>query len=364
MLDIASSRRERLLVAGWAVGAAISVLLMYALPGGETIPFHLVWIGLGVIYGFVRWRPVGMGIVIVAVAVTTGYVLLHHAQLGEIGWEESTEVPLMSALFFVMIWHVRRRNRALEEVGRLAELERRRLMAQQLFIRFASHELRTPITIARGYTEVVRNDPTRKGAVDDLTIVLDELDTLAKITQRLLTLMTLESAYAVEEIDVDELLRRIMHRWQPVADRSWHVSSSVGDAFISPERLTAAVDCLIENSVKFTVPGDTIWVRGERVPGGWAVTVADTGSGLGGEAAAAVQSLDGKPVRSSSGTGLGLAIAQAVAGERGGRMEISAGPHGGAVARLVFVQSTSTVESPENRSLSQAIFAEVEPAAG
>src|SRR5262245_56167174 len=98
MSDIASSRRERLLLWGWAVSAAINVVFMFEWPGGETIPFHLVWIGLGLIYGFVRWQPAAMGVTIVAVAITTGYVLLHHAQMGAIGWEESTEVPLMSAV--------------------------------------------------------------------------------------------------------------------------------------------------------------------------------------------------------------------------------------------------------------------------
>src|SRR5262245_18582680 len=101
MSDIDSSRRESLLLADWAASAAINVVLMYYIPGGETSPFHLICIGLAIVYGFVRWHPSMKALTMVAVAITTGYILLHHAALGAIGWEESTEVPLMSALFLM-----------------------------------------------------------------------------------------------------------------------------------------------------------------------------------------------------------------------------------------------------------------------
>src|SRR5262245_14281584 len=108
MLAIGSLRTSRLLLLGWAASAMVNLVLMYVAPGIETIPFHLVWIGLSVIYGFTPWRPLGMALVLGAVALTTGYILAHHAEAGVIGWEEATEVPLMTALFIVMVWHVHR----------------------------------------------------------------------------------------------------------------------------------------------------------------------------------------------------------------------------------------------------------------
>src|SRR5581483_8783526 len=107
------------------------------------VPFHLVWISLALIYGFTSWRTGYMVAALVAVVIGTGAILAHHAQAGVIRWQETTEEPLMAAIFGVMVWHVRRRQQLLREVQRISELDRRRHEMQQLFVRLASHELRT-----------------------------------------------------------------------------------------------------------------------------------------------------------------------------------------------------------------------------
>src|SRR5690242_18861826 len=194
MSATASSRVSPLLIPLLVICGLLNLVLMYLLPGAETIPFHLVWIGLSVVYGLVTWPLRPMLWVLGLVAVTTGYVLVHHAAVGAIGWEETTEVPLMTAVFVVMVWHVRRRQETNAELARLAEAERRRAEARAHFVRLASHELRTPITVARGYAELLRtmaDDPT---VIADSTIVLEELDRLAGITHRLVTLVQLEGA--------------------------------------------------------------------------------------------------------------------------------------------------------------------------
>jgi signal transduction histidine kinase len=310
MSAIDSSRTSKLLIGGWAASAAVNIVLMYALPGGETIPFHLVWIGLSLIYGFTVWRIWSMVITLVAVAASTGYVLAHHAALGEIGWEETAEVPLMSALFGVMVWHVHRKQVAHAQVARLAAAERRRAERQQLIVRFASHELRTPITVARGYAEMVEkvsDESTRA----DLAIVLEELDKLARISARLVTLMQVGGAHQRHMRDVDAELVRIVRRWEPSADRVWSVASAVGPMPVN-ERLEVALDCLLENAVKFTRPGDRITVSGFTQGDTWVVEVTDGGSGMTEEQAAVLTSAKEPPHHTTTGSGLGLAIARAV----------------------------------------------------
>src|SRR5262245_48460823 len=152
----ASTRTNRLLLGGWMAFAVVNIWAMYALPGRETIPFHFVWITLSIVYGFTHWRPWGMVLALVAVAVSTGYILDHHVDMGAIGWEETTEVPLMTAVFVAQVWHVHRRQQAVAQTARLAESERLHAETQKLFVRLAAHELRTPITVARGYAELVR----------------------------------------------------------------------------------------------------------------------------------------------------------------------------------------------------------------
>ena len=55
----------------------------------------------------------------------------------------------MAGMFVAMVWHARRRQAALQEVSRLAENEHRMLERERDFLRDASHELRTPVTVAR-----------------------------------------------------------------------------------------------------------------------------------------------------------------------------------------------------------------------
>ncbi|GAA1824297.1 HAMP domain-containing histidine kinase [Planosporangium flavigriseum] len=321
MWATASPPTNRLLVGGWAVAAVLWSALMYVLPGQETVPFHFIWIGLALVYGFTRWRLTGMVTALVLVTAVTGYILCHHAAQGYIGWEETAEVPLMASLFGVMVWHVNRRNLAVGQVKRLAEAEHRRLEVQQLFVRLASHELRTPITVARGYTELVRATHDDAATLEDTEVVLDELDKLTRITQRLVTLMQLEEPYPLCSTDLDQELLRIAHRWEPTADRRWSVRSDIGTGMVNPERLEAALDCLIENSVKFTGPGDRIEIVGRRDASGWEVQVADGGTGMTAEEAAAVGTWAPRG-RTATGTGLGLAIVHSVVHALGGQVEI------------------------------------------
>jgi signal transduction histidine kinase len=196
-----------------------------------------------------------------------------------------------------------------------------------------SAELRTPITVARGYTELVHGNADDPRVAEDTAVVLDELDKLSRITHRLVTLMLMASAAPREPVDVDAELARALRRWSPTAERAWRVRSAVGVARIVPERLETALDCLLENAVKFTADGDPIELVGVRRPDGWTIAVVDGGAGLAPGRAAELSAASG-PVPSESGTGLGLAIARAVVSAWGGRISIEAEPGGGTRAAI------------------------------
>ena len=332
-----SWRTNRLVLASLIAAGVLNMALMYVLPGAETVPFHLVWIGLSIIYGLTTWRLLPMVAVLGLVALITGYILVHHAQMGAIGWEESTEVPLMTAVFAVMVWHVRRRQQMTAEVARLADSERRRAESRDRFVRLASHELRTPITIARGYTELVRAATADPAVQEDTRIVLEELDRLAGITQRLVTLVQVQGEDARREGDVDRAMTEIVLRWRPTADRLWAVRSAIGRAVFDPDRLKAVLDCLLENAIKCTAPRDRIAVVGTGTRDEWTIAVTDTGSGMPPETVAAL-SADGAaiPVSRSSGTGLGLAIVRAVVRSWNGTLEIHSTPGAGTTVTLRF----------------------------
>jgi signal transduction histidine kinase len=304
--------------------AALNIVAMWAFPGKETIPFHLVWLSLAVVYGYAAWRRWFLYGAVALVGFATGVPMAFLANRGVIGWEEVSEVPLMMAIMVAMAWYVWRHQRALGTVQRLADNEARSASTQELLVRFASHELRTPITVARGYTELVRSTHDDRQTWDDTGIVLDELDKLALITERLVTMMTVPRPQRLRALDLDEYVGHLMKRWSPTAHRTWLVEGRVGTVLADPDRLETALDCLLHNAVKFTRRGDRITLSCWRADDRIFIEVADSGCGY----------APNSPTDTRPGSGLGLTIVRTIVEARGGSLHISGAAGVGTVARI------------------------------
>lgn len=336
MWDTASSPASRLLLGGWAVFAVGNIALMFALPGDETIPFHFVWISFALVHGLRPWRVVSMLAALCVIAGLTFTALWHNMANGYIGGEELAEVPLMAAIFLVMVWHVRRRQAVLRQVELMAAVERRRAEAQQLFVRVSSHELRTPLTVARGYTELILAADADPAIHEDAGVVLEELLRLERKTARLLTLMLVDTAAQPVAVDFDDALDRVVHRWDATARRRWEVTSDVGIAMVNIERMETALDCLLENAVKFTEEGDVISLRAWKAPAELCLEVRDSGHGIPPDDLPHIFDYfaTGHSAGAKAGTGLGLAIVRATVAARGGTVEVSSEPGAGSAFLL------------------------------
>jgi two-component system, OmpR family, sensor kinase len=324
----------------WVAGACVCAVAMYLLPRQETVPFHLLWLGLFLVFGFTTWRPREMFVMAISAAAVTGAIEIHHAARGWIDWSQTAEVPASVALAAVIATYLRRRHVALVELARVAEAERRRSEQRQLLVRKASHELRTPITIARGYTELIAKHLTDKQDIKDATMVLEELDKLSEITQRLLTLIQIDGDFRRQPLPLRAELEHIVRRWVPAAERRWTVECDDGEILISRGRLEATLDCLLDNAVKFTDPGDLIEVTGHRDESAWIIKVADTGCGMSAREAAALTAAQQLSENHSSGTGLGLATVRTVIGAWGGTMRVHAEPDTGTTVILKLPHTT------------------------
>src|SRR5213078_2160911 len=219
----------------------------------ETIPFHFIWISLTLLYGFRVWRLSVTYGVLVVVCLATGALLLADAFSGAQLWGELFEVPLMSAMFLAMVWHARRRQDALNAVRMQAEKRASLLERQERFLHDASHELRTPVTIARGQLEVL--DRTNGARHAEVAVALDELERIERILDRLLLLAKADQPDFVvfEPIDVEPFLEDVFMRWSEVAPRSWRLGSlAAGTLEADPEGLRIILDALLENAVKYT----------------------------------------------------------------------------------------------------------------
>ena len=332
-----ASARERWLIPVWVAFASVNTVLMYLLPGAETIPFHFVWVSTAVVYGLRPWSLRNMWLTCLVVTVATGGALVLHARSGATEWPETSEIPLMALLFLVMVWHVRRRMAATAEAERLAESERQARERQRRFVRFASHELRTPITVARGFTELLGEQQKDAASLEDVGVVLDELDKLEGIAARLLALAQAdEDSIQAEDLDLPALLERSARRWRAGApSRHWRVECPPLTVRVDPARLEVAVDSAVENAVRHTEEGGTIVLRGLKSGDEVVVEVADDGMGIAdGQLPLVFEQFHSAGPH--AGTGLGLAIVRAVAEAHRGRVTAANGPNGGAVITLAF----------------------------
>ncbi|MGH2842580.1 MAG: histidine kinase dimerization/phospho-acceptor domain-containing protein, partial [Solirubrobacteraceae bacterium] len=169
----------------WVAFAAANYAAIIAFAEWEAIPFHLIWVSLTVLYGFRVWPLRQTLIVLAVVTAATAAPIAHDAITGVQPWGELFEVPLMAAMFLAMVWHARRRVEAQLSAERSARETRSLLGRMERFVHDASHELRTPVTIARGHLELLHR---QDGDAPEVTVAIDELARMDALIERLLVL--------------------------------------------------------------------------------------------------------------------------------------------------------------------------------
>jgi signal transduction histidine kinase len=265
-------------------------------------------------------------------------------------WAEAAVIPLVLMIFAGLVWHDRRRQAVLDEVQGLAEMRASLLEQQECFLHDASHELRTPITIARGHLELLRRE---RPEAPELEVALDELGRMERIVERLLLLAKSEQqGFALQEVDLEAFLSDLFIRWSEVAQRAWRLDVDLqGRLLADPEALRNALDALLENAVKYTDPGDAIELAAYPDGlGGVVIKVSDSGVGVPLDAMPRIfdrwARADGARTRDRGGAGLGLAIVVAVARAHGGRCSVEPLPRGTAFRLHLPVRAAA--ESTQN----------------
>lgn len=329
-IDLLQRRR---LEALWAAFAIANLVAMRVWPSWETIPFHFIWVSITLVYGFRVWRPAATYLTLLAVVASTGALILEDAFRGEQLWGELFEVPLMSAMFLAMVWHARRRHDALRTLGRQAEERASLLERQERFLHDASHELRTPVTIARGHLEVLRR--TNGDSAPEVDVALDELKRIEQILERLLLLAKADQPdfVVLEEVDLEPFLEDVFMRWSEVAPRAWRLGAlASGRLAADPEGLRCALDALLENAVKYTERADAIELRSRTALNEVVIEVEDGGCGIPEAALSHIWDrfarADAARTRVHGGVGLGLAIVDAIAKGHGGRCTVRTAQNG------------------------------------
>jgi signal transduction histidine kinase len=198
-----------------------------------------------------------------------------------------------------------------------------------------SHELITPITIAKGALEILENedDPTTRKSL--IGIVSDALARQNKIVSNLIEAAKMEKRagkdLSLEPVDLDNVVTLVMGELSPLAvEREIKLENKIdkklprvrGDF----ERIGLVLRNLIGNAVKFTDKGGKVTVEATRKNGMVEVSVSDTGIGIPSDEQDKIferfYQVDNSPTRRYAGTGMGLAIAKDIVEAHGGNITV------------------------------------------
>ena len=165
----------------------------------------------------------------------------------------------------------------------MGEKNARLLTAQRQFLQDASHHLRTPITIALTYAELLARDLAGKQE-QDIHMVIGEMTRLRRLSDRLLIIAGSADPEFLrcEPVLLTGFAAETIERWRPTAERRWELRRlDAATVMADAERLGLALDTLVENAVKFTSAGDVIALSVEgNASGEVRLGVSDKGSGI------------------------------------------------------------------------------------
>ena len=265
----------------------------------------------------------------------TKELLLRNAQLQELNSELESRVRAATSQLEEM------NKRVLNKVSNLMEVDQ----LKSAFLGNVSHDLRSPLTMIRGYVSYLLDEP--KALDPELRKCLEAIDKATRHMEYLVR-QILEAAQLTSgtvKLDAKELSGRelleecaVLLRVQAeAAGLELRVEPSSGDGltFVGDRgRLLQVLSNLAGNSCKFTPRGGRVTLSVRREGDGVHFCVEDTGHGIGPEHREKVFDrffqADASGGGAAKGLGLGLNIAKEIVALHGGRLWVESEPGKGA----------------------------------
>ena len=263
----------------------------------------------GRLYLFIRDRlPSGMDFLYVKDADTVDGLL--RRQVGTAALTGTAVALLMGAALYALLYRVNL------PVSRLA------------------HEMRTPLTVMKGYAETLRDARlTEEQRYMAASYIAEESTRLSDVSARLLTLHNArEESTPFGPVDVEELFDHIAQTY-PAVTYEVHWPTMLGDRAM----LSSLLNNLVDNAVKASPPGAPVELR--AAPN--VLTVIDHGRGLTDEALRYLNH-PSKFKKLHAAGGLGVPLCHQIAQAHGARLTYSRGADGGTVATVTFYNSLTS----------------------
>jgi len=218
-------------------------------------------------------------------------------------------------------------------VHKQAEQEKLRLQEQrEEFMAIASHELKTPVTSLKGYTQVLHTRFTKAGDERSATLLAKmetQLNKLISLIGELLDVTTIEAGHLpwhTEPFDLDALAADIVEEMaHTTARHQIRIEGAVGTpVYGDPERIGQVLTNLLSNAIKYAPQAESILVKLQADADTATVGVQDFGIGIEQEKQAHVFDrffrVSDQERKTFPGLGLGLYISAQIVERQGGRM--------------------------------------------
>ena len=218
-------------------------------------------------------------------------------------------------------------------VNKLMSRMRDSYRQQARFVSDASHELRTPIAVIKGYADLL----DRWGKTDEkileesIQAIRDESESMQHLVEQLLFLARGDSGRTplnVSDFDMSDMMKEVYDESVMIDEAHTYLFESGGDIPVRGDisLIKQAARILIENASKYTPEGGEIILKSLVTDGHPAFSVQDSGIGI---SESDIQHIferfyraDDSRSKQTGGSGLGLAIAKWIVERHGGRFEI------------------------------------------
>ena len=223
-------------------------------------------------------------------------------------------------------------------INKMLDRIERSYNSQKQFVSDASHELRTPISVIRGYTDMLKrwgkDDPE---VLDEgITAISQETEGMKELVESLLFLARHDKKTLMMEIssfDPTELIREIRKEEMMVHTEYQFDIQQLTEMTIEADRnmLKQVIRILCDNAVKYSEPGTTITLSCNRnQEGGCDISVKDEGQGISEEDLPKIfdrfYRSDKARKKETGGHGLGLSIARIIVVAHSGRIRVRSKP--------------------------------------
>jgi len=220
-----------------------------------------------------------------------------------------------------------------EEFNDLTDRLQESEQIRRQFVSDASHELKTPLASIKLLSDsILQNDMDANTIREFVSDIGDEADRLNRMSYKLLSLSKADSAVETdcEIVYIIPTIRRVIRMLSAIADNlavTFHTEFICDSPIlIQEDDLYQIIFNLVENGIKYNVPGGKVTIRLDRAEDNAILQVSDTGVGIPESSISHIferfYRVDKARSRQSGGSGLGLAIVRDMVNRNRGSIRV------------------------------------------